>query len=87
VKLTVLQVVLAAPRELREAELKRSVVPCRRLQHLHARLHDVGPDAVAPYCRDLDHALMLATTSGRHQAGDGGLLSRKKVFADATEAG
>jgi hypothetical protein len=60
----VLQVVLAAPRELREAELERRIIARRGLEYLHAGAHDLGTYAVTPNNPDLDHGPMLATGAG-----------------------
>ena len=61
VQMKVLQVVFAAPRELRNAELERGLVARRDLEYLHSGAHDLGAYAVAPYDPDLDHGSMLAT--------------------------
>jgi hypothetical protein len=60
----VLQIVLAAPRELRKAELERGVIARRGLEHLHAGAHDLGTYTVTPFDPDLDHSSMLATGGG-----------------------
>ena len=57
----VLQIVLAAPRELRKGEIERGIVARRDLEHLHAGTHDLGTYTVAPYDPDLDHGPMLAS--------------------------
>jgi hypothetical protein len=67
VKISVLQIILATPRELRKGQLQRSVLPRRRLEHPHARMHDLRTYAVAPDNPYLDHGSMLATRSGCHQ--------------------
>ena len=67
----VLQIVFAAPRELRKAEFERGIIARRGLEHLHARAHDLGTYAVTPYDPDLDHGSMLAIGRGRHQAREG----------------
>ena len=61
----VLQVVLAAPRELRKAELERGLFARCGLEYLDAGTYDLGTYAVAPYHPDLDHGPMLAT-AGQH---------------------
>ncbi len=63
-----LQVVLAAPRELRKAEFERGIILRRGLEHLHAGAHDLGSYAVTSYDPDLDHGSMLATGIGYYQA-------------------
>jgi hypothetical protein len=60
----VLQVVIAAPRELRKAELERRIIARRGLEYLHAGAHDLGTYTVTPYDPDLDHGSMLATGGG-----------------------
>ena len=60
----VLQIVLAAPRELRKAELERGVIARRSLEYLHAGAHDLGTYTVTSYDPDLDHGSMLATGGG-----------------------
>ena len=66
-----LQVVLAAPRELRKAEFEREIIARRGLEYQHAGAHDLRSYAITPYDPDLDHCLMLATGKGRHQARKG----------------
>jgi hypothetical protein len=61
VQMKVLQVVLAAPRELRKAEFERGIILRRGPEHLHAGAHDLGSYAVTSYDPDLDHGSMLAT--------------------------
>jgi hypothetical protein len=61
VQMKVLQVVLAAPRELCKAEFERGIILCRGLEHPHAGPHDLGSYAVTSYDPDLDHGSMLAT--------------------------
>jgi hypothetical protein len=66
----VLQIILAAPRELRKADFERGLI-LRRLEHLHAGAHDLGTYAVTSYDPDLDHGPMLATGGGSYQAQEG----------------
>ena len=70
-QMKVLQIILAAPRELRKAEFERGIIHRCGLEHLHAGAHDLGTYAVTPYDPDLDHAFILATGRGRHQAREG----------------
>src|SRR5215210_499939 len=63
-----LQVILAAPRELRKTQFQRGVFPRHCLEHPHARAHDLWTYTVAPDNPDLDHDSMLATRSTCHQA-------------------
>jgi hypothetical protein len=67
----VLQIILAAPRELRKAEFERGIIHRCGLEYLHAGAHDLWSYTVTPYDPDLDHAFMLATGRGRHQAREG----------------
>ena len=45
----VLQVVLAAPRELGKAEFERGIIACRGLEYLHAGAHDFWSYVITPY--------------------------------------
>ena len=62
------QIVLAAPRELRKAELERRIIARRDFVNLHAGAHDLGTYAIAPYNPDLDHGSLQATCRVRYQA-------------------
>ena len=57
----VLQIVLAAPRELCKGELERGIILRRGLEYLYTGTHDLGSYAVTSYDPDLDHGSMLAT--------------------------
>ena len=59
----VLQIVLAAPRELCKGELERGIILRRGLEYLHSGPHDLGTYAVTAYDPDLDHGPMLAKRS------------------------
>ena len=72
-----LQVVLAAPGELRKAELERGIIVGRDLEDLHAGAHDLGAYTVAPDDPDLDHWFMLATGRGSYQALDFSSLAER----------
>ena len=43
-----LQVVLAAPRELRKAEFERGIIARRGLEYLHAGAHDLWSYTITP---------------------------------------
>ena len=63
VQMKVLQIILAAPRELRKGELERGIILCGGLEYLHSGPHDLGTYAVTAYDPDLDHGPMLAERS------------------------
>src|SRR5918997_285789 len=59
----VLQVVLAAPRELREAQFERGISLSRGLEHPHTGAHDLGPDPIPTDDGGPNHASSLRPAS------------------------